>query len=92
MIWPPGQSDIRGNGIVDKLAEEAAHEAETLNENTQNVFCWLDILFVMLRNFPTNFIQDEMVQNRLFVPCCILLIAILVSERKQCHNKCGFFF
>ena len=29
--WTPGHADIEGNEIADKMAKEAAKEAETLN-------------------------------------------------------------
>ena len=34
MFWTPGHADIQGNEDADRLAKEAAKEAQNLDQNT----------------------------------------------------------
>ena len=34
MFWTPGHADIQGNEVADRLAKEAAKEAQDLDQNT----------------------------------------------------------
>ena len=41
--WTPGHADIAGNEIADRLAKEAAKEAEDMDENQERVITAVDI-------------------------------------------------